>query len=87
MLADARPAVVLADEVYAAGLRESCAVPVLTAAEVELAELERWPGERRWPGRARVGRCALRSGHPAYVIYTSGSTGRPKGVVVPQRGS
>ncbi len=84
MLADARPAVVLADEVYAAGLRESSAVPVLTAAEVELAAGEL---EAAAPGRA--GRGSLRraeSGHPAYVIYTSGSTGRPKGVVVPHAG-
>ncbi len=80
MLADARPAVVLADEVYAAGLRESCAVPVLSGGELDLGG----PAAGDLGGLGRP--VPLRSSHPAYVIYTSGSTGRPKGVVVPHAG-
>src|SRR5262249_11627297 len=62
-----------AGEVYAPGLRDSCAAPVLTPVDVL---------------GAAAGNPALAagSGHPAYVIYTSGSTGRPKGVVIPHAG-
>ncbi len=74
MLADAEPAVVLADEAYAEGLRESCAVQVLVA-----------DGPRLEGSEGAAARAA-RPGDLAYVIYTSGSTGVPKGVAVPHAG-
>ncbi len=95
MLADARPAVVLADEAYAAGLQEACAVPVLIAGEMGAASRGAVAGGLASSAgglgvaSGRAGRESPRragSGHPAYVIYTSGSTGRPKGVVVPHAG-
>jgi amino acid adenylation domain-containing protein len=70
MLADARPAAVIASASAAAAL-PALDVPVLTAGGGTPP-----PG----PGAGRGG--ALRPGHPAYVIYTSGSTGQPKGVMV-----
>ncbi|MFD3586902.1 non-ribosomal peptide synthase/polyketide synthase [Streptomyces sp. NPDC058683] len=72
MLADARPALLLATVETAAAL-PAADVPVLLldAPADGLPQAEPTP-----PG----------PDHPAYVIYTSGSTGRPKGVVVTQRG-
>ncbi|MEV7319542.1 non-ribosomal peptide synthase/polyketide synthase [Streptomyces sp. NPDC093970] len=72
MLADARPALLLATA-ETAGALPATAVPVLLldAPTGGLPQAEPTP-----PG----------PDHPAYVIYTSGSTGRPKGVVVTQRG-
>ncbi len=74
MLDDARPGCILADAAHAARLRETCAVPVLTAGGLELDAL---PAADPWPALAA---------HPAYVIYTSGSTGTPKGVTVTHAG-
>src|ERR1700677_217515 len=83
MLDDARPGCVLADDVHAAGLRQTCTVPVLAAGDLALAaELAGLPGGD--PGRAE--RAVALPSHPAYVIYTSGSTGVPKGVVVTHAG-
>ncbi|HXL95473.1 MAG TPA: condensation domain-containing protein, partial [Streptosporangiaceae bacterium] len=83
MLQDARPGCVLADDVHAAGLRQACTVPVLTAGDLALAaELAELPAGG--PGRAE--RAVALPSHPAYVIYTSGSTGVPKGVVVTHAG-
>src|SRR6202453_1120034 len=83
MLDDAKPGCVLADDVHAAGLRQTCTVPVLTAGDLALAaELAGLPGGD--PGRAE--RAVALPSHPAYVIYTSGSTGVPKGVVVTHAG-
>src|SRR5690606_9722690 len=70
MLADARPAVVVATAETAR------AIPRDTpGARLLLDAPERGPGGAL-PGRT------VRPEHPAYVIYTSGSTGTPKGVVV-----
>ncbi len=87
MLADARPACVLADEDAAAGVLAErgvagvlAGVPVLVAGDpVTAAEL---PGLASGPVD-NADRCGpLVTAHPAYVIYTSGSTGRPKGVTI-----
>ncbi len=73
MLADAEPAVVLADGGLAGWLEELCGVPVLVA---------------DGPGLEGAGgvRGPVLPGDLAYVIYTSGSTGVPKGVGVPHSG-
>ncbi|APR75501.1 Malonyl CoA-acyl carrier protein transacylase [Minicystis rosea] len=74
MMADARVAVVVTDEVSSARIPHPCARLVLLDGE-DLAERSTAsPGRRVAPENA------------AYVIYTSGSTGRPKGVVVEHRG-
>ena len=84
MLADARPAVILATQATAPDLPVLAFTPVLEVDDplvtAELAGLDAGPvtdADRAGP---------LLPGHPAYVIYTSGSTGTPKGVVVPHRG-
>ncbi|HEX2188359.1 MAG TPA: amino acid adenylation domain-containing protein, partial [Longimicrobiaceae bacterium] len=76
MLADSRPAVLLASRSQAARLAEA-GVPVLDPAdEGAWAHL---PATDPRPA-------GLSPDHLCYVIYTSGSTGRPKGVAVPHRG-
>ncbi|KOV96729.1 non-ribosomal peptide synthetase [Streptomyces sp. NRRL B-3648] len=77
MLADARPALVIATRETADALPpdctplllEDCADPAVPGTDVTDADRPR----------------PLLPDHPAYVIYTSGSTGRPKGVVVTHR--
>ncbi|WP_412080833.1 non-ribosomal peptide synthase/polyketide synthase [Streptomyces sp. SCL15-4] len=77
MLADARPALVIATRETAAALPpdcdplylEDCADPAVPGTGLTDADRLR----------------PLLPDHPAYVIYTSGSTGRPKGVVVTHR--
>ncbi|MFJ9351606.1 non-ribosomal peptide synthase/polyketide synthase [Streptomyces sp. NPDC101237] len=72
MLADARPALLLATSRTVEELPGTeTPVLLLDAPAAGLPQAEPIP-----PG----------PDHPAYVIYTSGSTGRPKGVVVTQRG-
>ncbi|MFJ1933125.1 amino acid adenylation domain-containing protein [Kitasatospora sp. NPDC088160] len=69
MLADARPAAVIAAPEQAAALRPAEGVPCLSPEDL--------------PAPEGVTPTAPGPGDPAYVIYTSGSTGRPKGVLVP----
>ncbi|WP_181808693.1 non-ribosomal peptide synthetase, partial [Streptomyces shenzhenensis] len=83
-LADAAPALVLAETGTAPAQDVVGAVPVLlldtSALHEELAghaDTAVTDADRRAP---------LLPAHPAYVIYTSGSTGRPKGVVVSHEG-
>ncbi|HEU4562948.1 MAG TPA: non-ribosomal peptide synthase/polyketide synthase, partial [Longimicrobium sp.] len=77
MLADSRPAVVLAQR-SVAGLPDGLEVPVLALDGDEPA----------WAGRPETNpaRAGLTPEHLAYVIYTSGSTGAPKGVMNAHRG-
>jgi amino acid adenylation domain-containing protein len=72
MLADARPAVVVAAQ--GATATEPAQVPVVVTAR-DIAN-----------GLPAAGRVRVLPAHPAYVIYTSGSTGTPKGVTVTQGG-
>ncbi|QKW30763.1 non-ribosomal peptide synthase/polyketide synthase [Streptomyces seoulensis] len=76
MLADARPALVVATRETAHALPEDHA-PLL------LEDCAREDDGAR-PDAVAPARPPLPD-HPAYVIYTSGSTGRPKGVVVTHR--
>ena len=76
MLADSRPAVLLASRSQAERFA-AAGVPVLDPAnEAAWAHL---PATDPRPA-------GLSPDHLGYVIYTSGSTGRPKGVAVPHRG-
>ncbi|MFL5380937.1 MAG: amino acid adenylation domain-containing protein, partial [Longimicrobiaceae bacterium] len=76
MLADSRPAVLLASSALAERFAGS-GVPMLDPAnEAAWAHL---PATDPRPA-------GLSPDHLGYVIYTSGSTGRPKGVTVPHRG-
>ncbi|GCB53365.1 siderophore biosynthesis non-ribosomal peptide synthetase modules [Streptomyces sp. NL15-2K] len=79
MLADASPALILADPRTreAVPTREVPVLDVTTEHPVPSAD----PGDPTDGDRSRP----LDPAHPAYVIYTSGSTGRPKGVVVTHR--
>jgi amino acid adenylation domain-containing protein len=76
MLADSRPAVLLASSALAARFA-AAGVPVLDPADG--AAWAHLPDTDPRPA-------GLSPDHPGYVIYTSGSTGRPKGVAVPHRG-
>ncbi|HST57081.1 MAG TPA: amino acid adenylation domain-containing protein, partial [Longimicrobium sp.] len=76
MLADSRPAVLLAPPGLAARFAGS-GVPVLDPAD-ESAWAHHPDTDPRPAG--------FSPDHLCYVIYTSGSTGRPKGVAVPHRG-
>ncbi|GGW11093.1 non-ribosomal peptide synthetase [Streptomyces libani subsp. rufus] len=77
MLADARPALVIATRETAAALPPDCAPLLLEdCADPAVPDTEVTDADRPRP---------LLPDHPAYVIYTSGSTGRPKGVVVTHR--
>ncbi|UUM21367.1 non-ribosomal peptide synthetase [Mycoavidus sp. SF9855] len=76
ILADATPAILLADAVGRAALSEM-ALASLTVLDPNVLLV--WPiSNPQVPG--------LNSHHLAYVIYTSGSTGTPKGVMVEHRG-
>ncbi|MEU5980078.1 amino acid adenylation domain-containing protein [Streptomyces sp. NPDC047315] len=68
MLADARPALLLAVKETAAELPHT-GVPLIAVDEVPLTE-------------GPAASAPHRPAHPAYMIYTSGSTGQPKGAVV-----
>ncbi|MFE9423599.1 amino acid adenylation domain-containing protein [Kitasatospora sp. NPDC006697] len=72
MLADAAPAVVLADAGTAGLATDPDRLIRLDQVELPSDTADLTQQERRSP---------LRPEHPAYVVYTSGSTGRPKGVV------
>ncbi|GHF63571.1 hypothetical protein GCM10018790_46790 [Kitasatospora xanthocidica] len=71
MLADARPAAVIAAPEQLAALNPAEGVPCLSPEDL--------------PAPEGVAPTAPGPADPAYVIYTSGSTGRPKGVLVPHR--
>ncbi|MEU2060470.1 non-ribosomal peptide synthase/polyketide synthase [Streptomyces sp. NPDC013455] len=77
MLADARPALVVATRETASALPPDCAPLLLEdCAGPAVPDTDLTDADRLRP---------LLPDHPAYVIYTSGSTGRPKGVVVTHR--
>ncbi|MFF8996860.1 non-ribosomal peptide synthase/polyketide synthase [Streptomyces achromogenes] len=77
MLADARPALVVATRETAAALPPDCDPLFLEdATGPAMPDTDLTDADRLRP---------LLPDHPAYVIYTSGSTGRPKGVVVTHR--
>ncbi|MFF9672031.1 non-ribosomal peptide synthase/polyketide synthase [Streptomyces eurythermus] len=77
MLADARPALVVATRETAAALPPDCDPLFLEdATGPAVPDTDLTDADRLRP---------LLPDHPAYVIYTSGSTGRPKGVVVTHR--
>ncbi|MFF4815699.1 non-ribosomal peptide synthase/polyketide synthase [Kitasatospora sp. NPDC001309] len=82
LLADARPALVLATRETAAALPGGCPVLLLEdcaaapGADASGVDADLTDADRLGP---------LLPDHPAYVIHTSGSTGRPKGVVVTHR--
>lgn len=78
MLADARPAAVLASVATFGSLPD-------TAAPVVMVDAPQTHQELAVQADGPLG-IRPRPEQPAYVIYTSGSTGRPKGVVVPHRG-
>jgi amino acid adenylation domain-containing protein len=83
MLADARPALLVADVATAGRLPPvHCRTIVLGDSSVT-QELAALPGDPL-DDNDRV--APLLQRHPAYVIYTSGSTGVPKGVVVTHAG-
>ncbi|MBL8261139.1 MAG: amino acid adenylation domain-containing protein [Xanthomonadaceae bacterium] len=86
VLADARPALVLADAAAVPLLAESLSA-VAPDARPRIVDIDGddglWstmPGSN--PDPVNIG---LRPDHLAYVIYTSGSTGQPKGVMVEHR--
>jgi amino acid adenylation domain-containing protein len=83
MLADARPALILAAGAAAAAVPEAVTVPVVSLDDAALAAELASVDDAELGDADRV--APLLPAHPAYVIYTSGSTGRPKGVVVPHR--
>ncbi|MBC3990751.1 non-ribosomal peptide synthase/polyketide synthase [Streptomyces sp. AC563] len=82
MLADARPALVVAVRETVGCLPEGTECLVLDEPAVEAELAGRSPSGLTDAERVRP----LDSLHPAYAIYTSGSTGRPKGVLVAHRG-
>ncbi|MBA2237981.1 MAG: amino acid adenylation domain-containing protein, partial [Lysobacter sp.] len=74
ILADARPELVVTDDVTTA--RSLGVVSVL----LTLEELKRGHGDDLGPA------ASVAAGDLAYIIYTSGSTGRPKGVAIRHEG-
>ncbi|MEV6835684.1 non-ribosomal peptide synthase/polyketide synthase [Streptomyces sp. NPDC051133] len=98
MLADARPALVVATRETAPALPAECSPLILEDCEdcedcvdsadcadpgAGLASAGSDPADADLTDADRIR--PLAPGHPAYVIYTSGSTGRPKGVVITHR--
>nr|BAV56271.1 lesB [Lysobacter sp. RH2180-5] len=83
MLADARPALVLATRASAAALAgDDAQAPWLALDDERVrAELERDDDGADVQAIAAPAR-RVHPRHPAYAIYTSGSTGTPKGVLV-----
>ncbi|WP_283470877.1 amino acid adenylation domain-containing protein, partial [Streptomyces sp. PH10-H1] len=80
MVADARPALVLAVAETAEVTEQAVAgLPCLLLDEAA-AELAGYPGADPTDAQRAT---PLTAADAAYVIYTSGSTGRPKGVVIP----
>ncbi|MDQ2812952.1 MAG: non-ribosomal peptide synthetase, partial [Actinomycetota bacterium] len=82
VLGDARPVLLVCDQVTAAGLPEADIPRVVVDDQVTMAAVAGLPGSSPGDEDRAV---PLLPAHPAYVIYTSGSTGRPKGVVVEHR--
>ncbi|MFE9369736.1 amino acid adenylation domain-containing protein [Streptomyces sp. NPDC006711] len=81
MLADARPAVILADASTANALVADAEVVLLDDIAADAAEFGR---ADTGPGSTQE--CAgAGEANLAYLVYTSGSTGRPKGVAVSHR--
>lgn len=79
MLADASPALVLADT-STAGLLPGAGLPVVTLdLPHTLNHITARPATPLTPSQRTA---PLHPANPAYIIYTSGSTGTPKGVVV-----
>jgi amino acid adenylation domain-containing protein len=76
VLADARPACVVASSAGEQALPALAGVPVLSVSRPPGADGSSDPLQTK----------EIRPEHPAYVMYTSGSTGRPKGVVVSHSG-
>ncbi|MEU5633346.1 non-ribosomal peptide synthase/polyketide synthase [Streptomyces rishiriensis] len=98
MLADARPALVVATRQTAPALPPDCTPivlddePALTGAphpgpdDADLSDADLSDADLSDADLSDADRIRpLVADHPAYVIYTSGSTGRPKGVVVTHR--
>ncbi len=84
MLADARPAVIVATSEIADDLPVRIGTPVLATDDpATMAALAVQP-DADLTDADRI--APLRPAHPAYVIYTSGSTGQPKGVTVTHAG-
>jgi amino acid adenylation domain-containing protein len=79
VLADAAPAVVLAEAATAASL------PPHSARVLLLDAPHTWPSATASPSLSHSRTFALSHSQSAYVIHTSGSTGRPKGVRVTHR--
>jgi amino acid adenylation domain-containing protein len=84
MLAAAGPRCVLTAGRLAAGLRETCSVPVLAVDEPGLATRLADLAAADLNGASHPARSLM--AHPAQVIYPSRSTGTPKAVVVTQAG-
>ncbi|MFG3207097.1 amino acid adenylation domain-containing protein [Streptomyces sp. NPDC048192] len=76
VVTDARPRLVLADDLEEAARLLGDDVPAVAVGAIPPAPAG---------GAAGVPRGQAEPHTPAYVIHTSGSTGRPKGVVVPHR--
>ncbi len=85
MLADARPAVIVADASCADAIPPG-PFPVLEHADGAIGTANPSPaGAIDIPDGDPLAPSARSSDNAAYLIYTSGSTGVPKGVVVPHR--